>query len=94
MNQNTGRSSLMAIAGGYVLYLAYELLKSLIDNESTTMPRVVLILAIIFFAAAGVSLLVFAWKIWKKGREDQDQTPVDIGPQEEKAINEEEHPET
>jgi len=84
----------MAIAGGYVLYLAYELLKSLIDNESTTMPRVVLILAIIFFAAAGVSLLVFAWKIWKKGREDQDQNPVDIGPQEEKAINEEEPPET
>ena len=94
MNQNTGRSSLMAIAGGYVLYLAYELLKSLIDNERTTMPRVVQILAIVFFAAAGISLLVFAWKIWKKGREDQDQNPVDIGPQEEKAINEEESPKT
>lgn len=84
----------MAIAGGYVLYLAYELLRSLIDNERTTMPRVVQILAIIFFAAAGISLFVFAWKIWKKGREDQDQSPVDIGPQEEKAINEEEPPET
>lgn len=83
----------MAIAGGYVLYLAYELLKSLIDNAPTTMPRVVQILAIIFFVAAGISLLVFAWKIWKKGREDQDQSPVDIGPQEEKAINEEEPPE-
>ena len=94
MNQNTGRSSLMAIAGGYVLYLAYELLMSLIDNERTTMPRVVQILAIVFFAAAGISLLVFAWKIWKKGREDQDQNPVDSGPQEEKAINEEESPKT
>ena len=48
MNQNTGRSSLIAIAGGYVLYLAYELLKSLIDNAPTTMPRVVQILAIVF----------------------------------------------
>jgi len=84
----------MAIAGGYVLYLAYELLNSLINNERTTMPRVLQILAIVFFAAAGISLLVFAWKIWKKGREDQDQNPVDIGPQEEKAINEEEPPET
>ena len=84
----------MAIAGGYVLYLAYELLNSLINNERTTMPRVLQILAIVFFAAAGISLLVFAWKIWKKGREDQDQNPVDIGPQEEKAINEEESPET
>lgn len=84
----------MAIAGGYVLYLAYELLMSLIDNERTTMPRVVQILAIVFFAAAGITLLVFAWKIWKKGREDQDQNPVDIGTQEAKAINEEEPPET
>lgn len=94
MNQNTGRSSLIAIAGGYVLYLAYELLKSLIDNAPTTMPRVVQILAIVFFAAAGISLLVFAWKIWKKGREDQDQNPVDIESGEDKATNEEEPPET
>ena len=94
MNQNTGRSSLIAIAGGYVLYLAYELLKSLIDNAPTTMPRVVQILAIVFFATAGISLLVFAWKIWKKGREDQDQNPVDIESGEGKARNEEEPPET
>ena len=78
MNNNTGRSSLMAIAGGYIIYLAYELLKNLIDNVPTTMPRVVQILAIVLFAGAGIALLVFAWKIWKKGREDQDENPVDL----------------
>ena len=82
----------MAIAGGYVLYLAYELLKSLIDNERTTMPRVVQILAIVFFAAAGISLLVFAWKIWKKGREDQDKNPVDLEAQDSGATDEEKPP--
>ena len=52
----------MAVAGGYILYLAYELLKNLIDNVPTTMPRAVQILAIVFFAGAGAALLVLAWK--------------------------------
>ena len=92
MNNNTGRSSLMAIAGGYIIYLAYELLKNLIDNVPTTMPRVVQILAIVLFAGAGIALLVFAWKIWKKGREDQDENPVDLETQETEAQSEEQGP--
>ena len=92
MNNNTGRSSIMAVAGGYIIYLAYELLKNLIDNVATTMPRAVQILAIVFFAGAGVSLLVLAWKTWKKGREDQDQNPVDLETQETEAKSEEQGP--
>ena len=92
MNPNTGRSSLLAVAGAYVIYLAYELLTSMIDNEPTTMPRVVQILAIALFTGAVIFLLVFAWKIWKKGREDQDQNPVNIEQQDDEAINEEDHP--
>jgi TRAP-type C4-dicarboxylate transport system permease small subunit len=94
MNNNTGRSSLMAIAGGYIIYLAYELLKNLLDNVPTTMPRAVQILAIILFAGAGCALLVFAWKLWKKGREDQDQNPVDLESQEAEAKSEEQGPKT
>ena len=89
MNNNTGRSSIMAVAGGYILYMAYELLKNLIDNVPTTMPRAVQILAIVFFAGAGAALLVLAWKTWKKGREDQDQNPVDLETQETEAKSEE-----
>ena len=29
-NKNTGRSSILALAGGYLIYMAYELLKSLL----------------------------------------------------------------
>ena len=82
----------MAIAGGYMIYLAYELLKNLLDNVPTTMPRVVQILAVIFFTGAGIALLVFAWRIWKKGREDQDQNPVDLEKQEAEAKSEEQGP--
>ncbi len=89
MNPSTGRASLFAVAGGYVIYLAYELLKNLIDNVPTTMPQWLQISVIILFAGAGGALLVFAWRIWKKGREDQDENPVDLDTQEDSAKSEE-----
>jgi hypothetical protein len=89
MNPSTGRASLFAVAGGYVIYLAYELLKNLIDNVPTTMPRWLQIFVIILFAGAGGALLVFAWRVWKKGREDQDENPVDLEAQEDSAKSEE-----
>ena len=92
MNNSTGRSSLFAIVGGYLIYMAYELLKGLIDNTPTTMPRAVQIIVIVLFTGIGIALLVFAWKVWKKGREDQDQNPVDLEKQEEEARSEEQDP--
>ena len=94
MNTSSGRASLIAIAGGYMIYLAYGLLKNLLDNVPTTMPRAIQILAVIFFIGAGIALVVFAWKIWKKGREDQDQNPVNLEAQEAEAKSEEQGPKT
>ena len=92
-NPNVGRSSIFAVVGGYLIYMAYELLKSLIDKEPTTMAPFVQILFIVLFTGIGIVLLVFAWKLWKKGREDQDQNPVDLEAQETDAAGEEKHPE-
>ena len=92
MNPNTGRSSIFAVAGAYLVYLAYGLLKNLIDQVPTTMPRFVQILAIVFFTGAGVALVIFAWRIWKKGREDQDKNPVDLEAQDGSATDEKEPP--
>ena len=66
-----------------------KLLKNLIDNVPTTMPRWLQIFVIILFAGAGGALLVFAWRVWKKGREDQDENPVDLEDQEDSAKSEE-----
>lgn len=93
MNQSTGRASLLGIVGGYLIYMAYELLKNLIDNVPTTMPRFVQILFIILFAGIGIALLVYAWKVWKKGREDQDKNPVELEEQENSATSEQDRPE-
>ena len=93
MNSSTNRSMLYGIVGGYLLYLAYELGKNMVDNVPTTMPRWVGILAVVAFAGIGVTLLVSAWKMWKKGREDKDQNPVDLETQDEGAKTEETDPE-
>lgn len=77
MNPATGRLSIYVVAGGYLIYLAYGLLKNLIDQEPTTMPLFLQILFIILFTGIGITLLVFAWKTWKKGRENSDTNPDD-----------------
>lgn len=87
-NPNAGRSSIFAVVGGYLVYMAYELLKNLTDNVPTTMPRFVQILFIVLFAGIGIALVVFAWIFWRKGRADQDQNPVNLEDQEEDAVQE------
>lgn len=78
VNPNTGRFSIFAVVGAYLIYLAYGMLKDKIDQVPTTMPPFLQILFIALFTGVGIALLFFAWKFWKKGREDQDQNPVDI----------------
>ena len=93
MNPNTGRSSIFAIVGGYLIYMAYEILKGMIDRVPTTMPPAIQITVIVLFTGIGVTLLVFAWKVWKKGREDQDKNPVELEGQDSGATDEEKPPE-
>lgn len=82
MNQNTGRDSIFAVVGAYLIYMAYDILKGMIDHIPTTMPFVVQILVIVLFTGIGITLFVFAWKTWKKGRVDQDQNPVELDAEE------------
>ena len=78
MKLNPNRSMLYGVVGGYLLYLAYELAKNMIDDVETTMPRWVGILAVVFFVGIGITLLVTAFRMWKKEKEDKDDHPVDL----------------
>ena len=73
MNPNSTRSMLQGLVGVYLLYLAYQLLKGLIDGIETTMPRWVAILAIAAFAGIGITFLIHAWKVWKRENIPKDQ---------------------
>lgn len=91
-NPNTGKSSIFAVVGAYLIYMAYEILKGMIDRIPTTMPRAVQILVIVLFTGIGITLLVSAWIAWKKGREDQDKNPVEIEGQDTSATDEQNGP--
>ena len=78
MNSSTSRSVLYCLVGGYLLYTAYGLLQNRINEVPTDMPMWLAVVFIVLFTGIGITLLVFAWKIWKRGREDQDQTPVNL----------------
>lgn len=70
MNSYNGRSSLMALVGGYLLYTAYEIYDGM---KTSSMAPGLSIFFIILFVVAGLGVLVFAWTIWKRGKEGKDQ---------------------
>ena len=61
--ENRGRQFFYVIAGGYLLYLAYKLF-STTPSQGGTNPVVVLIFSILF-GIAGISILVFAFFMYR-----------------------------
>ena len=92
MNPNMGRSSIFAVVGAYLTYLAYEFIRDMVNGVPTSMAPALTIVFAVLFAGIGITLLVFAWIFWRKGRVDQDRNPVDLEAQEEGAKSEEEAP--
>ena len=67
--QSRNRAMLIAIVGGYLIYLAYELLQNLLNGD-TGMSKAVFILFITFFTIAGIGLLFYAWKVYQRGKKE------------------------
>ena len=64
--QQSGRVNYMrVIAGGYLIYLAYNLTKGLIEDNGV--KPVFAIPAIVVFLVAGVLMLLQQWKAYKYG---------------------------
>ena len=72
--QNRNRALLLAIAGGYVIYLAYEMMRDELAGKSS-MTMWVCILFVILLGGGGLATLFLAWKIYrKKDTEETEQT--------------------
>ena len=75
--QNRNRATLLAIAGGYVLYLAYEMIRNQL-NGGSSMPDWACYLAAGFFVIAGIAVLIYAWKVFRtKDEEEKEQKSQD-----------------
>lgn len=71
MNREKTRSSLLGVAGGYLLYLAYELFRDR-GNADTTMTPAARIIFIALFVIAGAALIVYAVHEWRHSGEDAE----------------------
>ena len=70
-------------------YLAYELARDLINGVPSQMPKALTVIIVILFTGIGVTLLVYAWKLWKKSREGNEEDRVEIREEEDSATDEE-----
>ena len=78
MNSAKNRAALIGVVGGYLIYLAYSLLKSMIDREETTMAPAVSIIFIVFFTLAGGAALFFAVKLWLDARKEEKAKVIEL----------------
>lgn len=76
MNRDKTRSSLLGIVAGYLLYLAYQLFQGR-DDADTTMTPFARYAFIALFVIAGVSLIAYAWREWKRSGKEEKKTPSD-----------------
>lgn len=62
MNNGT-RSSIYAAVAAFLLFTAWDLLKS--NDPNSTMTPTVKTIFVVFFAIAGIALIGLAWWTWK-----------------------------
>lgn len=74
-NQGT-HAMLLALVGGYILYIAWHLLDNLLSGIND-MPQAAAIAAIAVFALSGIAVLIYAWKTWQSTKKKDDETDLD-----------------
>lgn len=75
------RTSLLALAGVYLVYLAWEMLNTMRKGETEMQPWLSIVF-ISFFSLAGIGIMIFAWRVWRKEKEkgpeeEKEETPDD-----------------
>lgn len=71
-NYNT-HSILLALVGGYMLNIAYELISRMLSGSEDMSPAAAIAFGALF-ALAGIAVLLYAWKVWKDGKTREKQS--------------------
>ena len=74
MNNGKTRATLLGIVAAYLLYTAYELFEGR-NDPNTTMTLPVMILFIVLFVIAAGFLVVYACRVWKRSKQEDDAPP-------------------
>ena len=71
MNEKT-HSSLLGLAGGYVLYLAYELMRDYVNGVGG-MSDFLYIFFFVLLTLGGIAVLYYAWTCYRKSRKKEEE---------------------
>ncbi len=72
MKNEKTHAMLLTLVGGYLFYLAFQLFNGYRAGGSEDMPGYVFILFIILFLGAGAGTLFYAWRTYRKIREEEE----------------------
>lgn len=64
-------ATLLAVVGGYLIYIAYQLLTGT-DEGAGAMSLPVMIFFIVFFAVAGLAVILYAVRLWKQAQKETE----------------------
>jgi len=76
LNNPKNRASLIAIAGAYMLYIAYELFTGR-NAPGSSMTPTVAILFCVLFVLLGLGVLFYAWRVWKTPPKEEPEEDKD-----------------
>ncbi|MBQ6716200.1 MAG: hypothetical protein IJN21_06740 [Clostridia bacterium] len=70
MNKSV-HSMLLALVGAYVIYLGGSILQKALSGAEE-MPMWAAIVAFVVFLIGGISVLAYAWKIWRDEKREEN----------------------
>ena len=76
MKGSQTRTTLLALAGAYLLYLAWEMLNTMRKGETEMQPWLSIVF-IVFFTLAGLGVFVLAWRARQQEKEQKETEKID-----------------
>ena len=71
MKGSQTRTTLLALAGAYLIYLAWEMHSTMQKGETEMQPWLSIVF-IVFFTLAGLGVFVLAWRAWRQEKEQKE----------------------
>lgn len=76
MKGSQTRTTLLVLAGAYLLYLAWEMLNTMRKGETEMQPWLSIVF-IVFFTLAGLGVFVLAWRARQQEKEQKETEKID-----------------
>jgi len=74
---NSTHATLLAVIGGYLIYMAYEMVQNTLTGKST-MSMTTTVIAALIMALAGLGTIAYGVYTWRAGSKQQEAPSEDV----------------